>query len=315
MDVRPGGVWRFVMHGPDNVDYDNLIVYREVVDLDRLTYFHGESEDDPIAFEVSVTFVETDGRTQVTLKQTYATKEARDFVINQFGAIEGGKQTLGRLAEYLRSMSSRAKDRSHQSRLCRSSIWVTCTNRVVRITLDWKEGAIRMDDQQIDRRREYPAAAKVNESEVSWEERRSPKGRYQLAQRNLTLALGGLKDIGTWGGGHPFDVAMVRMPGGAMNYPRHAHSSTWEYYVILSGRGTMEIDEEAVDVAAGDHIVCPPGCSHRMTNTGDEELTFYVIATNPTSDVLYYPDSDTWMVKPQRKWFRMNEVDYYGAED
>jgi len=23
MDVRPGGVWRFVMHGPDGVDYPN----------------------------------------------------------------------------------------------------------------------------------------------------------------------------------------------------------------------------------------------------------------------------------------------------
>jgi uncharacterized protein YndB with AHSA1/START domain len=30
MDVRPGGTWRFVMHGPDGVDYDNIIVYREI---------------------------------------------------------------------------------------------------------------------------------------------------------------------------------------------------------------------------------------------------------------------------------------------
>lgn len=27
MDVRPGGVWRFIMHGPDGVDYKNRIVY------------------------------------------------------------------------------------------------------------------------------------------------------------------------------------------------------------------------------------------------------------------------------------------------
>lgn len=31
MDVRPGGVWRFIMHGPDGVDYPNKIVYKEVV--------------------------------------------------------------------------------------------------------------------------------------------------------------------------------------------------------------------------------------------------------------------------------------------
>ena len=30
MDVRPGGVWRFVMHGPDGVDYANKIVFGEI---------------------------------------------------------------------------------------------------------------------------------------------------------------------------------------------------------------------------------------------------------------------------------------------
>jgi uncharacterized protein YndB with AHSA1/START domain len=31
MDVKPGGVWRFVMHGPDGTDYKNKIVFIEVV--------------------------------------------------------------------------------------------------------------------------------------------------------------------------------------------------------------------------------------------------------------------------------------------
>ena len=38
MDVRPGGVWRFVMHGPDGVDYQNKIVYIEIVKPERLVY-------------------------------------------------------------------------------------------------------------------------------------------------------------------------------------------------------------------------------------------------------------------------------------
>ena len=29
MDVRPGGVWRFIMHGPDGTDYDNRVVFEE----------------------------------------------------------------------------------------------------------------------------------------------------------------------------------------------------------------------------------------------------------------------------------------------
>src|SRR6478735_6105977 len=40
MDVRPGGVWRFVMHGPDGRDYQNKIVYVEVVRPERLVYDH-----------------------------------------------------------------------------------------------------------------------------------------------------------------------------------------------------------------------------------------------------------------------------------
>jgi uncharacterized protein YndB with AHSA1/START domain len=59
MDVRPGGVWRFIMHGPDGVDYPNRIVYQEVVRPERLVYVHGgdnpaESPD----FHTTVTFEE-----------------------------------------------------------------------------------------------------------------------------------------------------------------------------------------------------------------------------------------------------------------
>ncbi len=43
------------------------------------------------------------GKTRLTLTQTYASAADRDFIVKEFGAIEGGKQTLGRLAGYLRA--------------------------------------------------------------------------------------------------------------------------------------------------------------------------------------------------------------------
>lgn len=103
MEVRPDGVWRFVMHAPNGVDYQNFVRYTEVVKPERLVYEHGEDEDH-IHFEVTVTFVERDGATEVTLRQVYDTAEARDRSVKEFGAIEGGKQTLARLATYLESM-------------------------------------------------------------------------------------------------------------------------------------------------------------------------------------------------------------------
>lgn len=102
MDVQPGGVWRFVMHAPNGVDYQNFIRYTEVVKPERLAYQHGEDEEN-IHFAVTVTFVERDGATEVTLRQMYDTKEARDRSAEEFGAIEGAKQTLARLAAHLES--------------------------------------------------------------------------------------------------------------------------------------------------------------------------------------------------------------------
>jgi uncharacterized protein YndB with AHSA1/START domain len=105
MDVRPGGVWRLVMHGPDGADYPNKIVYIEVVEPERLVYTHGSGqEDDSGQFHVSVTFAEQGRKTEVTMRGLFASAAERDKVVKEYGAIGGGNQTLARLAEYLEKM-------------------------------------------------------------------------------------------------------------------------------------------------------------------------------------------------------------------
>jgi uncharacterized protein YndB with AHSA1/START domain len=99
MDVRPGGVWRFVMHGPDGVDYNNKIVYHEVVKPERLAYTHSGDED--LEFRVTVIFAEQDGKTRLTLRSVFASAAERDRVVKEHNAIEGGNQTLDRFGEYL----------------------------------------------------------------------------------------------------------------------------------------------------------------------------------------------------------------------
>jgi uncharacterized protein YndB with AHSA1/START domain len=100
IDVRPGGVWRFVMHGPDGRDYDNEIRYLEVEAPERLVFLHGD-EADPDAFRTEVTFVEEAGKTRVTMRQEFASQPDRDRVVTEHDAVEGGSQTLDRLAEHL----------------------------------------------------------------------------------------------------------------------------------------------------------------------------------------------------------------------
>ena len=97
MDVRPGGRWIFVMHGPDGTDYPNEITYVEVVKPERLVYEHGP---EPL-FHVTVKFVEEGRKTRIEMQSLFDTAAERDRVVEEYGAIEGMHQTLGRLAEFL----------------------------------------------------------------------------------------------------------------------------------------------------------------------------------------------------------------------
>lgn len=103
MNVRPGGVWRFIMHGPDGTDYPNEHRFTEVVPQERLAHQHGgHKEGAPeISFEAIVTFEDEGNGTRLTLRNIFPSMEARDQVIREYGAVEGGKQHLQKLAEYL----------------------------------------------------------------------------------------------------------------------------------------------------------------------------------------------------------------------
>lgn len=103
MDVRPGGEWRYVMHGPDGRDYENRVFYLEITPPERLVYRHGGEEEvkGGVSFESTVTFVEQGGKTLVTLKGVFPTAAERNRVVEEYGAIEGGEQTLARLAQFV----------------------------------------------------------------------------------------------------------------------------------------------------------------------------------------------------------------------
>jgi uncharacterized protein YndB with AHSA1/START domain len=99
MSVRPGGTWRFTMHGPDGRDYPNRIDYIEVKKPERLVYAHSGG-DGPPDFHAVITLAEEAGKTRVTLRlvcdsaETCAQKK-------KFGAELGGQQTLRRLDDHL----------------------------------------------------------------------------------------------------------------------------------------------------------------------------------------------------------------------
>jgi uncharacterized protein YndB with AHSA1/START domain len=107
MEVKPGGVWRFIMHGPNGMDFPNKIIFNEVVKPERLVYTHGSEDDnDPNIFHATSTFEDRSGKTNIIMQAIWPTAEQRDKVVNEYGAAEGGKQTLRRLQEYLLKMNN-----------------------------------------------------------------------------------------------------------------------------------------------------------------------------------------------------------------
>lgn len=103
-EFRAGGEWDFVMHGPDGTDYQEWITWREIVPPARISLLHGESRDDPNAFESVLTFEPAGEQTRVVMRTVFPTKELRDQAVEKYHAIEGGEQTLGNLAAYVAEM-------------------------------------------------------------------------------------------------------------------------------------------------------------------------------------------------------------------
>ena len=103
MDFSKGGLWDFVMHGPDGRDYKNKIQFTEIKKPHSIYYKHfghGEGIQD-VAFESRILFEEAGKGTNLTMEQIFPSKEELERLANKYGAIEGGKQHLGNLGKYL----------------------------------------------------------------------------------------------------------------------------------------------------------------------------------------------------------------------
>ena len=97
------------MHGPDGTDYQEWITWREIVPPERIALLHGESRDDPNAFESVLTFEPAGEQTRIVMRTVFPTRELRDDAVEKYHAIEGGEQTLRNLAAYVTEL---ARERS-----------------------------------------------------------------------------------------------------------------------------------------------------------------------------------------------------------
>ncbi|MBI5690062.1 MAG: cupin domain-containing protein [Verrucomicrobia bacterium] len=150
---------------------------------------------------------------------------------------------------------------------------------------------------------------------LPWEEQHSPARKFHSYCRNLSVALGGIRNGGLWCGGHPFDLQIRRIPAGAAICPFHSHLAQWELFLVLAGTGRVRAGEDVRDVVAGEVFVHPPGEPHQLANPGPGDLEVLIVADNPELDAFYYPDSGKWGLRPPGKYFRMQETGYLDGEE
>ncbi len=94
--LRPGGMWRFVMHGPDGSDYENVSEFIEVVPPQRIVFRHLETVH---RFLMTMTFEDRSGKTGLTWKMSL--ESAQTPQLRRF--IEGAnEQNFDRLEAHLR---------------------------------------------------------------------------------------------------------------------------------------------------------------------------------------------------------------------
>jgi len=96
-----------------------------------------------------------------------------------------------------------------------------------------------------------------------------------------------------WNAPHDAEVSVARArvkPGVTTRW--HCLRNTTERYLILEGRGRVEVGDgppEAVGPGAG--VLIPPGVRQRITNTGHTDLIFLAICT-PRFTLAGYEDLD-----------------------
>jgi uncharacterized cupin superfamily protein len=158
---------------------------------------------------------------------------------------------------------------------------------------------------------------KINVHSSPEKERKSPKGKYHSWIKEVSVALGRDPVSLDLKKRHPFDLAVVRIPPGATLCPYHAHSAQWELYVIISGTETVRHETGIGEVEAGDAFLFGPNEAHQISNQGDDNLVYYVIADNPIGTTCYYPDSEKWMVgqPTERVVLKGRQADYFEGEE
>ena len=159
---------------------------------------------------------------------------------------------------------------------------------------------------------------KVNVKEIKPWDWKSPGGKYAASFTGISEELGRDPASFDLAKRHPFDLELTRVPPGKAGV-YHSHSAQWEFYLVVSGNGSVRSEDGTTEVVAGDAFIFAPNETHQIINSGTEDFVYYVIADNPVGESCYYPDSGKWKVDKRSASDRVvvkgRETDYFDGEE
>jgi uncharacterized protein YndB with AHSA1/START domain len=95
-ELRPGGVWRFVMHGPDGAGYENTSEFVEIVRPERIVFDHLMPMH---RFRMTMTFEDKHGATNLTWRMQFEPDEQNETLRPLI--VHGNEENFDRLAAHL----------------------------------------------------------------------------------------------------------------------------------------------------------------------------------------------------------------------
>lgn len=98
MDLKTDGEWRLTMHGPDEKQYPNNSIFKEIVAHKKIVFQHFNPD-----YLAAIIFTPQDSGTFMEWTMVFKSDELFETVVKVFKADEGLKQNVEKLVLYLQN--------------------------------------------------------------------------------------------------------------------------------------------------------------------------------------------------------------------
>ncbi|MPM00562.1 hypothetical protein SDC9_46789 [bioreactor metagenome] len=105
--------------------------------------------------------------------------------------------------------------------------------------------------------------------------------------------------LGEAAGSRKLYVNIDKVSPGAFSTKYHSHSQQEEFFMVLSGCGTLRLNGKEYSIKKGNFIAKPSGqnIAHQFYNSGSEMLVILDVGTVEKEDTCYYPDEGVYLHK------------------